>query len=240
MQNPHPVRLLRILLAVSMSTLICNVAAQESLSSFEQALKATGWSVQREVDGSLILEPRQSLESIQGNNISTEDQWSQLQNELQAAGWFVEREADGSLILVPPRTAASEKQKAIGQETEIINAGPSPAMQQQLRDTGWRITNTPDGSILLYPPGASVASPPRPCPGTSLKAEISLPVDSGHEAYIIARGWLKNHPPFHAAVGRIRKILNVYVVSIVSDQAPYPLIQQIAIRNSDGAVIVLN
>ena len=240
MQNPRPVRLLRVLLAVSMSTLICSVAAQESLSSFEQALKATGWSVQREVDGSLILEPRKSLESIQGNNISTEDQWPQLQNELQAAGWFVEREADGSLVLVPPGTATSVKQKAIGQEAEISRAGPSPAMQQQLRDTGWRVINTPDGSILLYPPGISVAKKPQPCPGTTLEAEISLPVDSRHEAYRIARGWLKNQPPFHAAVGIILKVLNVHLVSIVSDQAPNPLIQQIAIRNSDGAVIVLN
>ena len=194
-----PLRLLQVLLAASLSTLIYSTAAQEPSTSFEQALKETGWSVQRETDGTLRLQP--------------------------------------------PGTGTSVTQKAIDHENKSRGAGLSQAMQQQLRDAGWRITDTSDGSILLFPPRNSVAEKPRPCPGSPLKIDITLPVDNWHEAYRIARSWLKDQttqPPFHAVVGKIRKILDVHVVSIVSDQAPYPLIQQIAIRKSDGAVIVLN
>lgn len=233
-----PLRLLQVLLAASLSTLIYSTAAQESSTSFEQALKETGWFVQHEADGSLVLKPRESTGNTQGSNTSTDDQWPRLQKELQAAGWFVEREADGSLRLEPPGTDVSEQLKSIDQDSG--STGPSPAMQKQLRAAGWRVTKGSDGSILLYPPGDSYTNKARPCPGTSNSIEITLPVDSWHEAYRIARSWLKNQPPFHAVVGKIRKILDVHVVSIVSDQAPYTLIQQIAIRNSDGAVIVLN
>ena len=235
-----PLRLLQVLLAASLSTLIYSTAAQESSTSFEQALKETGWSVQHDADGSLVLKPRDSSGSTQRDSTSTDDQWPQLQKELQAAGWIVERDTDGSLRLVLPGTSNTINPNSVGQDNETSRSDSLHSMQQQLRAAGWHVTKGSDGSILLYPPGDSYTNKARPCPGTSTSIEITLPVDSWHKAYRIARSWLKNQPPFHAVVGKIRKILDVHVVSIVSDQAPYTLIQQIAIRNSDGAVIVLN
>jgi len=234
MQN-KTIRQLRGVLAITLSSLIYGVAVGETSPSFEQALKATGWSVQREADGSLVLKPRAST-SNQGYE-TTDDQWPQLKDKLQAAGWFVDRETDGSLILTPPDQSTPTPDE---QKTETGSIGSLRSMQQQLRDTGWQVIEDSDGSILLYPPGEDFATKPGPCPGSSLTAAIQLPVDNQPEAYIIAQDWLDKQPPFNAQIGRIRKILKVHVVSIVSDKAPYTLVQQIAIRNSDGSVIVLN
>lgn len=235
-----PVTLLRVLLAASLSILLGSVSAEDSLSSFEQALKDTGWSVQREADGSLILESQAIAGSTDGNNTSTEDQWPQLQNKLQAAGWFVEREADGSLRLAPPETspASAAEPEVITQAAETDEGASSfQDMQQKLKDAGWGVSNSSDGSIILYPPDGSK---PQACPGIAPTVDVTLPVDSWKKAYHIAQGWLSEQPPFNATVGKIRKVLNIYVVSIVSSTTPFNLIQQVAIRNSDGALIILN
>lgn len=231
------VTLLRMLLAASLSILIGNVSAEDSLSSFEQALKDTGWSVQREADGSLILEPQALTGGTQGNNTSTEDQWPQLQNKLRAAGWFVEREADGSLRLAPPETETHPEPKAAPPIMEPDEENSFQSMQQKLKDAGWGVSNSPDGSILLYPPGSSK---PKASPGIAPTVDVMLPVDSWKKAHDITQGWLNEQSHFNATVGKIRKILNIYVVSIVSNTAPFNLIQQVAIRNSDGALIILN
>jgi len=131
--------LLRVLLAASLSTLIGSVSAEDSLSSFEQALKDTGWSVQREADGSLILESKELTRSTPENSPSTEDQWPQLQNELQAAGWLVEREADGSLRLAPPATETLPEPKAAPPVTKTDEEDSFQSMQQKLRDAGWGV-----------------------------------------------------------------------------------------------------
>jgi len=236
-----PVTPLRILLfAAPLYLLISSVAAQDSLSSFERALKETGWSVRHSEDGSLILESRVSSDSVSENNTSGEDQWPQLQSKLQAAGWFVEREADGSLRLAPPEAETLPEPKAAPPVTETDEEDSFQSMQQKLRDAGWGVTNSSDGSILLYPPDKPDLEKPKPCPGTATTVSIVLPVDSWREAHDIAQGWLNNQSPFNAAVGKIRKVLNIYLVSIVSDTAPFGLIQQVAIRSSDGALIVLN
>ncbi len=229
--------LLRVLLAASLSTLIGSVSAEDSLSSFEQALKDTGWSVQREADGSLILESKELTRSTPENSPSTEDQWPQLQSKLQAAGWFVEREADGSLRLAPPEAETLPEPKAAPPVTETDEEDSFQSMQQKLRDAGWGVANSSDGSILLYPPDRIK---PQACPGIAPTVDVMLPVDTWKEAHDIAQGWLNEQSPFNAAVGKNRKVLNIYLVSIVSDTAPFGLIQQVAIRSSDGALIVLN
>ena len=88
--------------------------------------------------------------------------------------------------------------------------------------------------------GKPTGGKPSPVVGTPPQLEIALPVNSWQEAYDISSAWLASQSEFDATVGRIRKILRVYVVSIVTAEEPYTLLQQIAIRTSDGAVIVLN
>jgi len=214
------------LLAVPLTVFTGNIAAQDSTSGLEQALRNSGWSVQREEDGSLILMPQGSPEIEK-----TQDQWQKMQSDLQATGWSVDREADGTLILIPPVQAT-----AASPEVE----DPMQDIKQKLRETGWTVSTSADGSMLLYPPGTPVSSKPAPVAGSPSSAQITLPVDSWREAYDISRDWLASQPEYGATVGKIRKINRIYLVSIVAENAPHGLLQQIAIRAGDASVIVLN
>lgn len=223
-----------ILVAATLSCGIGKAFAQESSAGFEQTLRDSGWSVQREPDGSLIVNRANSEKQNIEENISSPDHMTQMQNELQAAGWNIHRESDGTLVLYPPTASATEIEK---------DKHPLADMQQKLRKTGWIVTKTSDGSMLLYPPGKSASAQqtqPQAAPGFPPSLQLELPVDSWQEAKDISLSWLDNQPPYNTAIGKIRKIFRVYLVSIVSDVPPYNLIQQIAIRTSDGAVIVLN
>ncbi len=195
---------------------------------------------------------------IQAENVTAvsvgEQQWQQFQQTLQQAGWFTEVEADGSLRLEPPQTVASPQQKAAKSRHKLTPESKSSSnkdnsfltkqQQLELQESGWLVTKNQDGSVLLYPPektdpGIDAGKSPA-CPGTVTGIKLSLPVNTWKEAHDIAKDWLNNQAVTNAVVGKIRKILDIYLVSIVSDTAPHSLKQQIAIRNSDGAVIVLN
>jgi len=222
-----------LVVAVSLSCSIGLVSAQSPLSGLEQALKDTGWSVHQDQDGSLILTPGVSAKSsVEGENV-TVDNASEMQRELQAAGWKVNREADGTLVLFPQASSASQQ---VQQAHSMLDSN----MQQQLRQAGWGITEKADGTVLLYPPAASRSTKPLASAGIAPSIKLSLPVDSWQEAYAVSQSWLDKQQSYQATVGKIRKIFRIYLVSIVSEQAPHTLLQQIAIRSSDGAVIVLN
>lgn len=235
-----PIMLLKLVLSASMIALASNAMAQQSLNGFENALEEAGWDVQREADGSLKLTTPEISGSTSEIQTATEDQWPELQKKLENAGWQVEREADGTLLLIPPENVPSAEPEAPPRKADNIDQINLPTLQRKLQAAGWHVSNSSDGGMLLYPPGKITADTPQPCPGTSPAVDVELPVDSWQEAHDIALGWLNSQPSFHAAVGKIRRILNVYLISIVSDTAPFNLKQQIAIRNSDGAVIVLN
>ncbi len=222
-----------LLIVVSLSCVFGTVAAQLPLSGLEQALKDTGWSVQQEPDGSLILIPGDTTKNSSKGESTLADGGFEMQRELQAAGWKVNREADGTLVLFPQVTSASQQAQPI---TSMLDA----RMQQQLQQAGWGITENSDGSVLLYPPEQSRSSLPLASSGTVPSIPLSLPVDNWQEAYAISQSWLDRQTPYQATVGKIRKVLRIYLVSIVSENAPHTLLQQIAIRSSDGAVIVLN
>ncbi|WP_144375285.1 hypothetical protein [Thiolapillus brandeum] len=113
-------------------------------------------------------------------------------------------------------------------------------MRDQLEAAGWTIEETADNSILLYPPGKHEASTIPHCPGVLTRYQPILPVDSWKKAHDVAQSWLEEQSGMEASVGRIRRILGVHIISIVSAKRPYRLLHQIAVRNSDGAVIVLN
>ena len=235
-----PILLLNLILSALLIAHVGNVMAQPSLYNFEHALEEAGWEVQREADGSLTLTTPKHLEDTPESKTTTANQWPELQKKLQSAGWQVEREADDTLLLIPPEKAVPAEPQATTQAADNIDRVSLPTLQRKLQAAGWQVSKSADGGLLLYPPGNNVPKTPRPCPGTSPAVDVKLPVDSWQEAHDIALDWLNNQPSFVAAVGKIRKILDVYVVSIVSHEAPYNLKQQIAIRNSDGAVIVLN
>ena len=242
------------LLATTLAVFWGSINAQVTVSSFEKTLEtpqtdastdqkldtadltrkleAAGWHVLEEENGNLIVTRKAGDKN---DAASGAKQWQDIEQQLQETGWTTRRDADGSLILIPPAIPAPEAPAAKTGQT-----GSFEDMQQKLRDAGWEVTNTADGSILLYPPASKVTNKPRACPGLPQTAGVSLPVDSWQKAHSIATDWLNHQSGYNATVGKIRKILNVYIVSIVADRTPHTLIQQIAIRNSDGAVIVLN
>ncbi len=248
-----------ILLTMTLSTLSAGIGAQVTVSSFENTLaapdtseqtgtdtsinaldttklvdklEAAGWKVRQESNGSLIIMHDGGTAAA----ASRENRWKEIEQQLRKSGWKTLQDADGSLILIPPEKPIVTAPKAEKSDTEES----FQSMQQKLRDAGWQVTNTADGSILLYPPEQTPTNKPRACPGIPQTAGVTLPVNSWQKAHDIAVSWLKGQSGYHASVGRIRKILNIYIVSIVADRTPHTLLQQIAIRNHDGAVIVLN
>jgi hypothetical protein len=67
-----------------------------------------------------------------------------------------------------------------------------------------------------------------------------LPVDRWGQAKEIAESWLSSVGSQALTVGRVRRILRIYVVSIVDSNPPHRLRNQIAIDAADGRVVVLN
>ncbi|MES9958566.1 MAG: hypothetical protein ABW086_16095 [Sedimenticola sp.] len=59
-------------------------------------------------------------------------------------------------------------------------------------------------------------------------------IDSWSKAHTIASAWLKLSNLSGQSVGRIRKINRIYVISIVDEQPPHNLQNQLIIRATDG------
>lgn len=125
------------------------------------------------------------------------------------------------------------------------------ALFEALESHGWTVDKAPDGSLLLFPRGyePSPVEPaaPTPLPGTCsghlpvsvADGSIELPVDSWKEAYAIAADWLTDSGIEGLDVGRVRHLFQVHIVSIVEARAPHKLHHQIAIRRSDGRILLL-
>jgi hypothetical protein len=79
------------------------------------------------------------------------------------------------------------------------------------------------------------------CDGTAVPlGGLELPVDSDAEAGTIAAAWLDQTGLEGMAVGRVRKVLRVFLVSIVTEDPPFRLQHQLAVKAEDGRVIALN
>lgn len=211
-------------------------------------LKTRGWEIQNKSDGSLILVPQKPAGSSSDKKASkksqTKDQWQQLQQKLKNAGWTAVLDPDGSMRLTPPKTVQTIKSEEISHTIKSNEdksfKGTFKDTQQKLKESGWNVTNNSDGSIMLYPPKNEASNLIHPCPGIKTAVKVPLPIDSWQEAHDIAQGWLDSESILNSTVGKIRKIFNVYIISIVSDKSPHALMHQIAIRNSNGTVIILN
>ncbi len=248
-----------ILLTATLILFCENINARATLSSYEKSLntskektatvqtlntkdlsrklKATGWHVTEAENGNLIIN-RSDTNPSNISSIYGADKWQEIEQQLQQTGWITRRDPDGSLILVPPPPHLPEAAEV--KNEQIAKANNFQDLQRKLREAGWKVSNTTDGNILLYPPTATSFDKPTACPGIPQTAGVSVPVNTWQKAHQIAVAWLHQQPGYHAMVGKIRKVLNIYIISIVNNQMPHKLIQQIAIRNTDGAIIVLN
>lgn len=205
-----------------------------ALPTDEQLIKAledAGWNASRTVTGDLLLKPHSGSGDTENPSPSQNTRWQQLRQQLEKAGWSTSEDADGALVLRPPRHQV--------RQTASKKPGSLAGMREKLEAAGWRIEETADGSLLLYPPEKGEAGTVDGCTGVLTRYRPDLPVDSWQKAHDVAQSWLADQPGINASVGRIRRILGVHIISIVSSKRPYRLMHQIAIRNSDGAVIVL-
>lgn len=192
-----------------------------------------------------------------------------LRAQFSPLGWGVEGSADGSILLIPPDSspaAAPPRPVSVAPPAPISVPPPAsrvappastspPAIDEsalfrQIEEHGWQVIRHDDGSLDLYPPApaAETTAPTRAssrllsCSGEPPVAEVELPVDTWNKARSISDAWLRSKTeelPTPLAVGRIREIFGVYLVSIVAHDPPHTLHHQIAIRVSDGHVVTL-
>ncbi len=213
------------------------------LQALGNKLEAAGWKVERKADGALELHPRETAETTTRKEepapSPADEQWDQMQQQLKAAGWDATRETDGSLVLIPPgepvETAASEEEAAPEQVDSM------QTMQEKLRETGWQVTENSDGSIIFYPPKHQPGEQGtiHPASGHAPPADFDLPVTTWSQARTLTLSWLRQQSPGNLTMGKIREIYDVYLVSILSNSRSDRLKHQIAIRKSDGHIIVL-
>ena len=178
-------------------------------------------------------------------------------SRLRAHGWHVEYAADGSILLYPP-----EQQAAVAPPAEVAADKQTPAEETAdfsddavldiLEKRGWTVERAPDDSLLLYPRGHAAPSAdesvaeslPGTCEGYETAAltagEIKSPLLTPEDVVVVARSWLRDAQADDLAVGRIRQVFRVYIVSIVDASPPHRLRHQLAIRRDDARVILLD
>lgn len=213
--------------------------------SLRQALEAQGWQAEQAEDGSVIYrqpsapnqqDPAQpTIEPLRGKA---------LQDHLNKRGWQLQWNPSGSLILRPQgqvgKTLEQAKPAAVGE--------PLDRLPDQPGFEYWRIEKQADGSWTFQPlaqtPAASVSTSGAAilgrCEGIEIEnAAVSLPVDAWSEAQMLAQAWLRDAGIRGLLVGKIRRVLGIYLISLVEDSTPHSLKHQLAIRASDGRVILL-
>ncbi len=203
-----------------------------AMDRLADALTQRGWRVSRDADGNLILQkPLTKPKAPSAHTPVDEESLDRLRDR----GWKVERDDEGNLRLYPP---VPEKEHP----PTVINGGSEAALDQgmkdHLRQAGWTIEEEADGALWLYPPDTTTRI--HPCPGETPTAAVELPVDSWSKAHSLARAWVKKHQLTNVTVGRIRKILRIYLVSLVTLSSPHRLVHQLAIRSKDGHLILLD
>ncbi|MBL3528863.1 MAG: hypothetical protein JMN27_14960 [gamma proteobacterium endosymbiont of Lamellibrachia anaximandri] len=213
--------------------------------SLKRSLKAQGWQEDQQEDGSVIYRQTPVQSESENTPLGTDGQQrEQFGKALDGRGWQADWDPDGSLILRPQRSAAVQ---AVGthpaptdSETDLIPDLPGFKY--------WRIEKGEDGAMLFHPlpkpPGTEVTTSNQTaverCEGYQFDtARVSLPVDQWPEANELAQKWLERSGLHGLLVGKIRKILRIYLVSLVDDTSPYALKHQLAIRASDGHVMLL-
>jgi hypothetical protein len=188
---------------------------------------------------------------------------------LRAHGWGVQTDDDGSTLLFPPAsgagkaTAATEGiagppiEEQAPSKARTATAAPEiagPAAQAEiageidrlLAERGWRVGRSDDGSLLLYPLGrvdvsaAAIEPSAGVLPEAVRERQVSLPVDGWGEARAVAQSWLDSVKDPTLRLGKVRRIFQVYLVSIVDASPPHRLRHQIAVSVEDGRVVVLN
>ena len=215
-----------------------------------EALEQQGWQVQRLADGNELYRPPTGGQAVAppGGEAVLDD----LERALRTGGWRTELGDDGSLILRPPGGEGGVAREAPGErplrgapppsEGTAVAGGVSLPEARHLEGfRHWLLETAADGSLVLRPRPPRRVAAVTSCEGTAVPLSgVELPVDTEAEARALALLWLERAGLSSAAVGRIRRPVKIYLVSIVTAEPPYRLLHQIAIRPSDGRVLLLD
>lgn len=219
------------LVSLLLSALIAGYAnvscGQEQVLS--QSVKKYGWDITKEENGFIRFTPiKQNKGSIKTN------QKGLISSNSQAA----------------PMNKQQNKDKQRQQIFNIVEKMPA--------DTLWQIKRSEGDGILLYPvlPNKNTnqnkeiamqeqAINFKDSDGrVQIKgSDIELPIDSWEKAHQAAQYWLQQVENKAGnqglLVGKIRKILRVYIISIVEDKKPFNLVYQVAVVGHNGDIIRL-
>ncbi|MES9833252.1 MAG: hypothetical protein ABW139_13535 [Candidatus Thiodiazotropha sp. DIVDIV] len=212
--------------------------------SLQKSLQSQGWHEQRTTDGSVIY--RQPGSTSTRDNIQSPPsnlQKNQLGDALKYRGWDANWDSDGSLILKPQvdigDTKLTEDKSTTQPQNDLIPNLPGFEY--------WRIEKDPDGSLRFHPIEKAPNSfsntqqdPSVSCEWAKLSLDnVSLPIDQWTEVNQLSKAWLNASGIQGVQVGKVRKVLRIYLVSLVEKTAPYRLVHQLAVRASDGGIVLL-
>lgn len=208
-----------------------------------------GWLLETNPQGDMLLRPIRPPTS------------PDIHEMLRERGWRILTDMDGNTLLTPMHPAATEpvasasKARVRRAEPEANPIDQPPAgepttrFRQVLEEKGWTVLMNSDGSMMVYPAAANLQAPPireatdtTPsgyCEGITLIAEeVQLPVNFEEKAQLLSTAWIANFGRADYAVGKARKVNQLFVVSIVDSEPPHTLHNQLVVREN-GTIIAL-
>ncbi|MEW8505355.1 MAG: hypothetical protein AB2598_01515 [Candidatus Thiodiazotropha sp.] len=236
------------LVCLMLSMPLASLAEQQlTLSeSLRDSLLQQGWQEYVAADGSIIYR-QPSRESATDNQSAKADptNMQQFGDALQDRGWQVEWDDEGMLVLRPGEAVSPPVQQPAQPVTTA--SGTLPADLPGFKY--WRIERGEDGALLFHPlkldpETQSVSTVAMEQPGGCRVDHFqldtaALPIDQWSEVRELTKKWIDASGESGLLVGKVRKVRRVYLVSVVADTEPYRLMHQLAIRESDGGVILL-
>jgi len=237
-------------LGVSIMSMPISVLAGSSGSladSLQQSLKTQGWHESKTDDGSVIYRQTPTVSpSARKPEISMLDR-KELGQALKGRGWQADWQDDGNLILRPKvKKNASKTEKSSADTVTQETVLPDMSAFEY-----WRVVKSDDGSMMFHPvteqeavnKTAATNTRHDQCDEPQIDSPtIAYPIDNWEEVYEVAHDWLAESGMVGLVVGQSRPIRRFewfHLVNLVSEYSPYYPHYQIAIRASDGKVVLL-
>ncbi|MEW8605795.1 MAG: hypothetical protein AB2594_13805 [Candidatus Thiodiazotropha sp.] len=236
------------LLVLMLSIPLASLAEQPSTlsDSLRESLLQQGWQEYLAADGSVIYR-QPNKQSVTDNQSATAETANlhRFGDALEDRGWQVEWDDEGMLVLRPGEAGGLPAQGSTQPAKSDSAALPADLSGFKY----WHIERGEGGALLFHPLKSDPTIQPPSTVAMEQAAECridhfqldsdALPIDEWSEVHDLATKWIDASGEAGLLVGRIRKVQRVYLVSMVGDTEPYRLKHQLAIRESDGGVILL-
>lgn len=172
---------------------------------------------------------------------------------LRERGWRILTDVHGNTLLMPlapaaqPAPVAAARPQAVPAPLAAPSADePKAQFRRALEDKGWAVRTEPDGSMIVFPPALEPQSRAQQaatahgyCAGITLAGEdVERPIDSEEKARRLSTAWIAQFGQADFAVGKARRINQLFVVSIVASAPPHALRNQLVVRE-DASIVAL-